>query len=176
MITPNQHRNDLILLSQTLALDDLREMPRKELKELFSVLEAPSIDEMNGEYRSELMDQGGRLADILVRFFFNVSGKWLGKAFQPTNEHEGHGYNSFQTRRGVQRTKRMQTTISPSGFHDGDSYTIRYDGLHRGFLGKLVGEVRRVRPGLYLGFGGMPIRNNIYFTLSGPVSEFQREP
>ena len=175
IITPNLDIRESSPATSSPSLDDLCRMPRKQLKFLFCDLEPPSMEEMNGEYHAVLLDQGAAAAQILVRFLANLRGIWVGKAFSPISEHEGRGYNSFRTRRGVQRRMRMRTAIRPSALHDGNSYTLDYRGLNWGLIGTMVDEVRRVSPGLYLGFGGVPIRSNMYFALSGPVSEFRHE-
>ncbi len=77
-------------------------------------LEAPPFEEMQGEFGASSFDRGTTRGFLLSAFSLNMSGRWFGKAFEPTGPKAGHGYNNFMTPRGVRRLLRMGTHMGPS--------------------------------------------------------------
>ncbi|MBW2687883.1 MAG: hypothetical protein JRE19_18540 [Deltaproteobacteria bacterium] len=166
---------------------DLRMMPRDELVTLYHRLEAPPFEEMHGEFAASLLDQGSTRGFLLSAFALNMSGRWFGKAFEPTGPKEGHGYNNFMTPRGVRRSWRMRTHMGPSKLPNDtkDAFHLEYSHFNAFKRGGLVGaqlhtmfdEVRKVAPGLYLGIGRVGFtergRSDLHpFILEGPVAPF----
>jgi hypothetical protein len=90
-------------------------MKRSQLLALFRELPAPSLEEMDGEYRATVGDQGWWLANVFAPSVVNSLGlgRWLGKAFTPLNATEGHAYNLFYTRKGPVPHWHMRTCIGP---------------------------------------------------------------
>ena len=163
-------------------LADLLHRSRKELKQIFRELPIPSLNEIEGEYRAVLLDQGHWFANMLTRLLVNRGGYWVGKAFQPASETGGYGYNIFHTRKGVRRSFRMHTYLQKSEAASSNRFTIEYGETNTGTVGTIHDEVRRVVPGLYLGlgsvhlFGGRIFKRprKVVFALAGPVAEFQQ--
>jgi len=162
-------------------------MPRDEVVALYRQLEAPPFEEMHGEFAASLLDQGSARAYWLASFFLHRKGRWLCKAFEPTDSNQGHGYNSIMTPRGVRRVKRMGTRVGPSKLPGDtkDAFHLEYadfnDFKRGGFAGALqhttFDEVRKVGPGLYLGIGRVGFTEKQQatlrpFILEGPVAEF----
>lgn len=171
-------------MEQTLEM--LRGLNRPGLREMFRCQSAPDLETIRGEYKAELLDQGGRTAQRVTRLLFGLHGKWLGKAFHPISNRRGVGYNTFE-RAGESVPKiPMDTYLAPSTFESGDSMIIRYDGRHFGPIRWLVGELRQVVPGVLLGIGlyGPSFgrtgrkdrsRRKIPFMLYGPQRPYQIE-
>ncbi len=170
-------------LSLAEPIAELRRLSRKELKRYFERLPVPSIDEIEGEYRALLLNQGHWFANVLTRLLVNRGGHWVGKAFQPASETGGYGYNIFRTRSGVRRSFRMHTYLREREAAPGYRYTIEYGETNSGTVGTIFDEVRRVVPGLYLGlgsvhlFGGRIFKRprKVLFALAGPVTEFRQD-
>jgi len=187
MPEPTREINPSVASSPTLTPFDLSTMPRDELIALYHRLQAPPFKEMHGEFAASLLDQGSARGYLVSAFTVHMKGRWLCKAFEPTGPNEGHGYNSYMTPRGVRRATRMRTRVGPSKLPDdtNDAFHLEYADLNDfkrgGFGGALVhtmfDEVRKVRPGLYLGIGRVGFTKKQQaelhpFTLEGPVAEF----
>jgi hypothetical protein len=162
-------------------------MSKEELVSLYHRLEAPSFEEMHGEYAASSLDQGSRAANWRSSIIVNFKGLWLCKAFEPTGPNEGHGYNSFRGRKGVFRAARMRTRVGPSKLagDEKDAFHLEYAGFNHFQSGGVAGahlhtmfdEVRKVGPGLYLGIGRVGhterARAQLHpFILEGPVAPF----
>lgn len=62
--------------------EDLMKLKRKQLLDLFNQLDAPSMSEMNGEYRAFLLDSGYIINSALARLYLHFTwGNWQHKAF-----------------------------------------------------------------------------------------------
>lgn len=159
---------------QAVFIDALRQIPRGEMPRVFRNLEAPTIDEMCGEFNAVLLHQGHWLANQVVPMFFNLGGTWLRKGFNPLSSDEGRGYNVFCSRGRLFHRYAMQTFVEKSRLVRGKSFFLNYRPLNRGLIANLVGEVRRYVPGIYLGIGTLgPIFLGRYyrrfpFALLGP--------
>jgi hypothetical protein len=135
-------------------IEELRLMHFDKLKELFDSLPATTMAEINGEYLATPLDQGGWFANIVAPLTTNICGRWLGKAFAPLSDDNGHGYNWFQTTRGVRRTLTMKTHVSDSVISPGKSYIVDYCAQHTWLPAmSLFDELRTVSDGVFLGFG-----------------------
>lgn len=136
---------------------ELEGLSNEALVGLFSTLEAPTIDEMNGEYAATLLSQPSLVAALQGTFAVRnpfYPGVWLAKCFRPVDAVSGRGYNSFShLGRTVQRYP-MRTVIARSRFDGKPAYQLVYRA-YRSFCGDIhmVDEVRRLAPGLYLGIG-----------------------
>lgn len=159
----------------------LHAMNFKQLMALFAELSAPTLEEMDGEFAAELLAQPSMVAHLMGHLTVSnpiMPGRWLCKAFQPISADRGQGYNRFaQLGRSVQRYP-MQTLLAPSRYDGLPAYTLVY-GAYRSMCGDIhmVDEVRRVKPGLYLGLGtwGFTDRQRrvaLPFVLSGPVAPY----
>ena len=166
--TPSSHR-------ATQAHELLRLSYRDALA-LFAELPAPTMAEMSGEYRAELLDQGPAVFTWIAMWAVHLKGRWLAKAFNPESSDAGRGYNVFVIGERVVRGTRMRTQVGPSQ-HDGrPAYQLDYSADNRGWMATMRDEVRRVAPGLYLGLGvvgyGRLMRRPAPFLMEGPVAPF----
>lgn len=156
---------------------ELKAMSIGDVLASFRELEAPSLAEMDGEYVATLLDQGSPAMNVISSFTTNVPRRWLGKAFEPVSDAEGHGYNWFQGGARTVRRYRMKTYVGESAVDARRSYVLEYRPYNSGFMRSMVDEVRRVAPGLYVGIGrvgfGRWMRTRLYpFMLEGPVGPF----
>ena len=160
---------------------DIKTLNTQELLELFLTLEAPTLDEMNGEYAAT----APRMTSLLVKTsFLSFSnpvwpGMWKGKGFRPLDAEVGRGYNLFVLLgRPVQRFP-MLTRLAPSRYDDKPAYQLVYSA-YRSLCGALqmVDEIRRLKPGEYLGVGTCGVieaqRRIVYpFFLQGPIAPYR---
>lgn len=156
---------------------ELKAMSLGDVLKVFRDLEPPSVAELDGEFVATLLDQGGPAMNVISSFSTNVPRRWLGKAFEPIDDDEGHGYNWFQGGARTVRRYRMKTYVGGSAVDGGRSYILEYRPYNSGFMRSMVDEVRRVAPGLYLGLGrvgfGRWMRMRLYpFMLEGPVGPY----
>ena len=162
------------------ALFDLMKLRRRQLVPIFQELDAPSVQEMNGEFRATLLDQGKWTHNFLSVLAFNMPGVWISKAFRPLSDQGGHGYNSFRIGSDIKKIYPMVTFVGPSRLDGRPSYHLNYGPLNRRNVPawtRLAGEVRKYRDGLYLGIGtadcGLSaFRREQPFLLEGPLAAF----
>jgi hypothetical protein len=165
-----------------IAVTTLKQMDVAELLTLFSTLDAPTMQEMSGEYAAELLKQPSRAATIVGRAaVYNpvMPGFWLCKAFRPVSETHGRGYNTFQHLGSVVQRYPMQTLIAASRYDGQPAYQLVYRA-YQSLCGTIhmVDEVRKVRDGVYLGIGTYGFtdaqrRIPFPFLLTGPVSAYR---
>jgi hypothetical protein len=134
---------------------DLTDLSVSELMALFGKLDAPSIEEMHGDYDARLLRQPSRIAEI--NGYLTVRSPlrpWRSKGFRPVDASSGRGYNSFTPRGKVIQRYPMDTRLAPSRYDGESAYTLIYAAF-RSICGviNMVDEVRRVSDGLYLGIG-----------------------
>ena len=160
---------------------DVKALNTPDLLKLFLTLETPTLDEMNGEYAATVP---GRTSLLVKTSFLSFSnplwpGMWKGKGFRPLDAEVGRGYNFFvHLGRPVQRFP-MLTRIAPSRYDGKPAYQLVYSA-YRSVCGalRMVDEIRRLKPGEYLGFGtgGMieAQRRIVYpFFLQGPIAPYR---
>jgi len=165
-----------ISIPAPITLQVLRESDRPTLKEMFRKLRPPQTNVLIGEYDAELLDQGGRLSNLLTGYVFGLHGSWIGKAFAPLSKTVGIGYNCFESDGTVVRKLCMDTSIEASKLDNGLSLVIRYQAKNGGLISRLFGEIRQITPNLMLGIGVYPTfshRRKIPFVLSGPCRPYQ---
>lgn len=136
---------------------DLTSMTHAELVDLFATLDAPALTEMIGEFDGTPLRQPDlvrtAIAAVKVR---NPLHLWKTKGFRQIDEHSGRGYNVHRwaiTGR-VDYRDPMTTRIAASHIDGRPAFQLDYRTFDtvNGAL-NLVDDVRRVMPGLYLGFG-----------------------
>lgn len=167
--------------------EDLMKLNRKQLMELFFLLDAPSMPEMRGEYRAALLDSGYIINIFLAKFYLHfIWGDWQHKAFEPLGEQHGHGYNTFITTQSKlyenyfianfmkmvsivrsfshlhnpQRLARMmlnKTSIVVSVFDGRPSFQLSYRDYNTFFTNTMTDEVRKVNDKLFLGIGRLTV-------------------
>lgn len=135
--------------------DSLHLMPTSELVELFSELDAPSLEVMNGDYSSELLRQPTTTATVLGRATVNRPlWRWRSKGFRPVDARTGRGYNSFHVGARIVQRYPMQTRLGPSRFDGRPAYHLLYPAFRSacGAIG-MVDELRVAADGVFLGIG-----------------------
>lgn len=133
-------------------MDDLVKLNPDELLKIFSSLEPPDPQEMDGEFKSRypLVWE----ATIQESYLKTRPGPWFGKAYAciPLGRYPGQGYNIWHKKDGYIRNGRFAWSIANSDFDGKPSLVMRYDAFeaYRKTI-NLVDEIRRVKPGLYIG-------------------------
>lgn len=148
-----------------------------EAVELFATLPAPSVEEMNGEFRAEMLDQGCRLWTLAVLLSVNLPGRWIAKGFAPTEGDEGAGYNAFVRGARIVHGVRMRTYVGPSTLDGRASYHLDYGAYNWGLVGTFHDEIRKLSGDLYLGIGYVgwgPVHRRTAFLMQGPVAPLAR--
>ena len=156
-------------------------MKLEEIMTLFRSLEAPSFEEMEGEYDAFLLDHGDPITNLISVLSMSnplTTGRWAGKAFTAEYEHYGHGYNLFEKFGKTKRKLRMRTEIGVSRFDQKPSFILDYTA-YDSMLGILntVDEIRKVGENIYLGVGtwGFTKKQRLKplpFCLQGPKHPF----
>jgi hypothetical protein len=177
------HRKDL----EDLRYEDLMKLNRKQLMQLFFLLDAPAMSEMRGEYRAALLDSGYIINIFLAKLYLHFTwGDWQHKAFEPLGETHGHGYNTFVTTQSKlyenyfaavfmkmlsivrspfrlnnpQRLARImlnKTSIVSSVFDGRPSFQLSYRDYNTFYTNTMTDEVRRVNDKLFLGIGRLTV-------------------
>ncbi len=167
--------------------EDLMKLKRNQLMNLFSLLDAPAMSEVRGEYRAALLDSGYVINSFLAwLYLFFTWGTWLHKAFEPLGERHGHGYNTFITTQSAlyencfaagfmkivsiarslfrlnspQRLARImlnKTSIVSSVFDGRPSFQLSYRDYNTFYTNTMTDEVRKINDSLYLGIGRLTI-------------------
>ena len=167
--------------------EDLMKLSRKQLMELFFLLDAPSMSEMKGEYRAALLDSGYIINNILATLYLHFTwGDWQHKAFEPLGETYGRGYNTFITTqsklyenyfvavfmkmisiirslfrlnspRRMARIMLNKTSIVSSVFDARPSFQLSYRDYNTFYTNTMTDEVRKVNNKLFLGIGRLTI-------------------
>jgi len=164
-----------------MSTNELEHLSTAALIKLFKTLEAPTIEDMNGEYAAHLlakMDGMNGLANMMIQ---NPVMPWQCKAFRPVNNDTGRGYNTFMLGGKTIQLYAMQTCIAPSRFDGRPSYHLIYRYFHS-LCGSIhmVDEVRFLKSGVYLGMGTWGFTDAqrqvaFPFLLEGPVAAYRTD-
>ena len=172
----------MMLVNTKAKTHELDDFDTHELLEIFKRLDAPSIDEMNGEYQARLLKQPSLLASFIGYLSVgNPFKKWLCKAFRPVSETHGRGYNTFKVGSKIIQQFPMMTLIAPSRFDGKPSYHLVYRDFESmcGDI-NMVDEVRVYAPGVYLGIGTWGFTDTqrktaLPFILTGPGNAYRKD-
>lgn len=166
------------------AFDALHQMSTAELSQFFRSLDAPDMEEMDGEFTPFLLRQCHPVVDRAARWLMNgalLPVRWTGKAFRPRGRTEGRGYNLFQVAGRTLCTFPMRTVLAPSAVDGRPSYQLVYAAFHSplGYV-RVVDELRRLQAGIYLGIGAAGFapwqrRVPFPFVLQGPAAPYARD-
>jgi hypothetical protein len=166
---------------------DLKALKQQQLLDLYKTLPCPTMEEMNGEFKGDLLDLRGLLRPIkrLLAYFAlkapYVSGAWQGKGFAMTSDTEGNGYNHYKQFGKDKYIFPMKTKITKSVFDGKDNFELDYTAYtaykSQASLINMIDEVRKVNDDLYLGIGtwGWIRRFRMipwFFSLSGPRAPY----
>jgi hypothetical protein len=160
---------------------DVSRLNAVELLAMFGTLEAPTLDEMHGEYAARLLQQQSAVFNVAGRaslYNFIYPGHWLSKSFRPVGRERGRGCNGFRYLGRVVTRFPMATLIAPSRFDGRPAFQLVYRA-YRSLFGAMhvVDEVRRLEAGRYLGLGTMGFTYAqrhvpLPFLLEGPVGPY----
>ncbi|MDI6741859.1 MAG: hypothetical protein QMD11_03880 [Smithella sp.] len=167
--------------------EDLMKLNRTQIMELFLLLDAPSMQEMKGEYRAALLDSGYIINMFLAKLYLHFTwGDWQHKAFEPLSQQHGQGYNTFITTQlklyenyfvavvmkilsvlrslfrlsNPQRLARImlnKTSIVSSVFDGRSSFQLSYRDYNTFFANTMKDEVRKMNDNLFLGIGRLTV-------------------
>lgn len=135
-------------------LDDLAEMTAAELHDVYREAATPTVAEVVGDLRGRMLAFNGLGRGLLARALRAFARwrffPWRGKSFKTLEASRGEGINRvFGDRR---RWFRFETKLGPSRAGDFDAFHLDYDNPGNPFYIRAIkDEIRRVRPGLYLG-------------------------
>ncbi|HEX3698520.1 MAG TPA: hypothetical protein VH374_24320 [Polyangia bacterium] len=162
-------------------LDDLAALTATELQDIYQGATTPTLAEVVGDLRGRMLasDRLGRglLARALRAFAAWRFFPWRGKSFQALAADHGEGINRvFGFGAGKPRQWfRFETKIGPSRAGDFDAFHLNYDNAGNPFYIRAIkDEIRRVRPGLYLGQAYLLTKKRarlvLYFGLAMPAA------
>jgi hypothetical protein len=136
-----------------LDLDALLAMDHAALAQLYASAEVPTIEELSGDLRGRMLI--GPWAPPAVANAMRALARapwfpWRGKSFSAKSPERGEGVNRVVSDR--RRWFRFDTTVGKSRAGDFDAVQLDYDQPSNPFFIRAIkDEVRRVRPGLFLG-------------------------
>jgi hypothetical protein len=159
----------------------LTKMSHQQLLHLFKTLDAPSINEMHGEYRATLLKQPGFIATLSGYIINNPILNWQTKSFRPVSEDQGRGYNTFLRKNRIIQKFPMQTVIAHSRYDAKPVYQLIYKSFHSLCADiNMVDEVRKINEHLYLGIGTWGFSEKQQhiaypFMLEGPIHAYRKD-
>lgn len=128
-----------------------------DILELFETLSAPAFSELDGEYTGHAhmgdTEESRRQVTAVMYDENSVQGYWLGKAYKPTGDDVGEGYNHWRRSGGaVERNLRFGTHMGDSRLDGRPALIMTYASFdNRSGAVDLVDEIRKLGDGLYLG-------------------------
>jgi hypothetical protein len=142
-------------------VEDIERLSKSEVMQLFYAALVPEFASMTGQYQAKTLSVG--VMAFAVNFYTNNlfgPGHWEGKAFFPSEDDTGWGYNLFAiTEAGgdpaISRTRKMDTYLGKSCIDDKDSFHLDYRPYNCGFVYSMHDEIRKINDQLYLGMGYM---------------------
>ena len=152
-----------------------------ECLELFKALAPPEFEELNGEYKADLLGGDTEMGEWLMHK--EVLGYWLGKAYTPTpsakrSRFKGEGYNFWLIDGKKVYHSRFATHMSVSEIDEKPIFRMQYD-VFKSLYGQqgMVDEIRKLKTGLYLCWGKhWPTQPGGPFCLSGPQEPYNKDP
>lgn len=160
------------------SLDGLADCRERALATLYAEAEVPALAELDGDLRGRMLALRGTgffWFTLLRAFAAWRHFPWRGKSFKVRSDCErGDGINRVFGDVRPRRWFRFETRIGPSRADAGAALTLDYDNADNPFfIRPIKDELRRVRPGLFLGQAylmllGKP-RLVLYFALEAPT-------
>ncbi len=140
--------------------DDIKNLSKSKLIQLFYAAGAPDVYKLEGEYRGD-SPQVGILICLGNYFTKNIYGEgdvWIGKGFVPNGSDRCRGYNLFESKDQsgntvIVRKRPMANYVSTSNIDSRDSYMIDYTPYNSGLVHYLRDELRKINDVLYIGMG-----------------------
>ena len=138
--------------------EDVGELSKSDLMQLFHAADAPAFTKVRGEYKARLVSVGilSFVNDYYAHHLMGP-GHWEAKAFFPFEEDKGWGYNLFTVGKDadsrIVRTMKMDTSAGRSRFDEKDSFHLVYKAYNKGRNNSMRDEVRRINDRLFIGLG-----------------------
>ena len=147
--------------AKTASVEDIQNLSKHEIMQLFYASPPPEFASMRGEYKAKTLPVGimAPAADFFTHHFFGP-GHWEGKAFLPEKYNLGWGYNLFevQKREGhpvLSRERKMDTWIAKSLIDERPSFHLVYKAYNGGLVRSMHDEIREINNTLYICMGYM---------------------
>ncbi len=144
-------------------LRDIEQLEKPEVMQLFFAARVPELSNMKGEYKAVTLGVGvlAPAVDFYTHHLFGP-GHWEGKAFCPTGENRGRGYNLFSVKDENKdpvkaRARRIVTFVGPSNIDGKTSFHLEYRTHNRGLVKTMQDEIRRINDRLFIGMGHMAV-------------------
>lgn len=164
---------------------ELLEATVEELMELYKTLEAPTMEEMTGEFNSVLLPQSTKWDYLVYKTLLDAPiwpGIWIGKAFRPLADKKGRGYNTFRKLNGkLKLAFPMRTYLAPSRYDGKESFQLVYRPFWSLYgMFHMVDEVRKLDENRYLlvgtyGFTKKWRMRPAFILLEGPVRPYRKD-
>ncbi|MHA2036251.1 MAG: hypothetical protein ACW972_08395 [Promethearchaeota archaeon] len=163
------------------SVEKLKSLTFDECIELYKTLSPPEFEELNGEYKADLLGGYSELGDWLM--YKTELGHWLGKAYTPIPTasnpgFRGEGYNYWLIDGKKVYHSRFATHMGVSEIDGKPIFRMQYDAF-KSLYGQqgMVDEIRKLKVGLYLCFGKQwPTEPGGLFCLSGPKDSYNENP
>ena len=155
-------------------------MTADELHQVYAACATPTIAEVSGDLRGRMLAFNGLGRGLLARALRAFARwrffPWRGKSFKTLGPDHGEGINRVFGDRKPRRWFRFETKIGPSRAGAFDAFHLDYDNPGNPFYIRAIkDEIRRLRPGLYLGQAYLVtpkrVRLVLYFGLATIPSE-----
>jgi hypothetical protein len=156
-------------------LDDLAALTADEAHGIYAAAATPTIAEVTGDLRGRMLAFNGLGRGLLARALRAFARwrffPWRGKSFKALGPDHGEGINRVFGDRKPRQWFRFETKIGPSRAGNFDAFHLDYDNPGNPFYIRAIkDEIRRVRPGLYLGQAYLVTRKRtklvLYFGLA----------
>jgi hypothetical protein len=155
------------------SIEKLLALTQEEGLQLWRSAAAVPLKEMNGHYLGFIP---GVRRDLHAEENSVYGGFWLGKAFRPTSESSGEGYNRFRSPDGrILRTSRFVTRIGKSLVDGKPAFIIDYSTFDKSIT--VIDDLRKLEKFAYLGIatadvGGGKRSEPQFWVLIGPTDDW----
>jgi len=152
--------------------DDLKNLSKSELMQIFYAAEAPDIYKLKGEYKGVLSQVGVLffMGEFFTKYIYGEGDWWIGKGFSPCGKETCFGYNIFEAAEKsgevkIVRKRKMATYVAESNIDNRNSYMIDYSPYNSGLVHIFRDELRKINDELFIGMGylNFPGGNKINF-------------
>jgi len=157
-------------------VEDVENLSKADLMQLFFATAAPEFTSMWGEYRARMVPTGVQaFVNEAYAHYVMGPGHWEAKAFFPFHARKGWGYNLFRLEGNdlpkTLRTMKMDTSVGPSRFDGKDSFHLVYAAYNDGLNHTMRDEIRKINERLFIGVGclawNLDTMNPAFFLLHG---------
>ena len=162
----------------SIELDDIKNLSKAELAQLFYAAEPPELEVLNGEYSGSLAHTGAAffLGKFFTYFIYGRMDIWVGKGFERSHTTWGRGYNLFESKKNkdqIIKKRRIETSIVKSLLDEKNSYLLNYSPYNSGLVHLFRDELRQINDTLFIGVGYLTLpggsKVNFPFFLAGKL-------